>query len=119
MAETPLSENAAVSPVASPWGTADAPVGAPGAAPPARPVSPASEFAWGLISTLLLAGWIALWAGPLGAVALVGGVFVHEFGHLLVINWAGARAQPHPHHPVLRRRGHHDAGFPTATSRAC
>jgi Zn-dependent protease len=89
MAETPLSDNAAVSPVVSPWGTADAP--APGAAKPAaRPPSPLSEFGWGLISTLLLAGWIALWAGPLGAVALVGGVFVHEFGHLLVINWAGA-----------------------------
>ena len=89
MAETPLSDNAAVSPVVSPWGTADAP--APGAAQPtARPASPASEFAWGLVSTLLLAGWIALWAGPLGAVALVGGVFVHEFGHLMVINWAGA-----------------------------
>jgi Zn-dependent protease len=43
-----------------------------------------------MISTLLLAGWIALWANWLAAVALVGGVFVHEFGHLLVINWAGA-----------------------------
>jgi hypothetical protein len=89
MAETPLSENAAVAQV-SPWGTADAPVEVPGTAPARRPTSPASEFAWGLVSTLLLAGWIAFWAGPLGAVALVGGVFVHEFGHLLVINWAGA-----------------------------
>jgi Zn-dependent protease len=89
MAETPLTENAAVAPVVSPWGTADAP--APDAAQPAaRSASPAQEFAWGLISTLLLAGWVALWAGPLGAVALVGGVFVHEFGHLMVINWAGA-----------------------------
>ena len=89
MAETPISENAAI-PQVSRWGTADAPVELPGTAPAARPASPATEFAWGLISTLLLAGWIALWAGPLGAVALVGGVFVHEFGHLLVINWAGA-----------------------------
>jgi hypothetical protein len=89
MAETPLSKNAAVAQVA-PWGTADAPVEVPGTAPAARPASPAAEFAWGLLSTLLLAGWIAIWAGPLGAVALVGGVFVHEFGHLLVINWAGA-----------------------------
>jgi len=87
MAETPLTENAAVAPV-SPWGTADAPAEAP--APAGRPASPAQEFAWGLISTLLLAGWIAIWAGPLGAVALVGGVFVHEFGHMMVINWAGA-----------------------------
>ena len=84
MAETPISDSAAV----SPWGTADGVADAP--PPSARPASPASEFAWGLISTLLLAGWIALWAGPLGAVALVGGVFVHEFGHLMVINWAGA-----------------------------
>lgn len=38
---------------------------------------------------MLLAGWIALWAGWIGAVALVAGVFVHEFGHLMVINWAG------------------------------
>ena len=89
MAETPLSENAAVAQVA-PWGTADAPVEVPGTAPPARPVSAASEFVWGLLSTLLLAGWIAIWAGPMGAVALVAGVFVHEFGHLMVINWAGA-----------------------------
>ena len=88
MSETPLSDNAAVSQAASPWGTADAPAAAP--APADRRASPASEFAWGLISTLLLAGWIALWAGWLGAVALVGGVFVHEFGHLMVINWAGA-----------------------------
>jgi Zn-dependent protease len=87
MAETPLSENA--SPVVSPWGTADAPPEAPAAPVAARP-SPVQEFIWGLISTLLLAGWIAIWAGPLGAVALVGGVFVHEFGHLMVINWAGA-----------------------------
>ena len=89
MAETPLTETAAVSPVVSPWGTADAPA-AEAAQPRARAASPAQAFAWGLLSTLLLAGWVAIWAGPLGAVALVGGVFVHEFGHLLVINWAGA-----------------------------
>ena len=89
MAEAPLSDNAAI-PQVSPWGTADAPVEVPSAPPAARRVSPAAEFAWNLISTLLLAGWIAFWAGPLGAVALVGGVFVHEFGHVLVINWAGA-----------------------------
>jgi Zn-dependent protease len=89
MAETPISDSAAVSQV-SPWGTADDVATAPAAAPARRPASPATEFAWNLISTLLLAGWIAFWAGPLAAVALVGGVFVHEFGHLLVINWAGA-----------------------------
>jgi Zn-dependent protease len=88
MTETPLTENAAVAQVISPWGTADATAETPDA--PARAPSPASEWAWGLVSTLLLAGWIAYLAGPLGAVALVGGVFVHEFGHLMVINWAGA-----------------------------
>jgi len=86
MAETPISDTAAAQ--VSPWGTADAIGTAP--ATPARAPSAMSEWVWGLISTLLLAGWIAIWAGPLGAVALVGGVFVHEFGHLLVINWAGA-----------------------------
>ena len=86
MAETPVIGEAA--PI-GPWGPpADAP------SPPAQPeprakATPANQFVWGLISTLLLAGWIALWAGPLGAVALVGGVFVHEFGHLMVINLAG------------------------------
>jgi Zn-dependent protease len=85
MAETPIIE-----PRSGPWDIPDA-AGAPAASPAAaRGVSPRSEFIWGLISTLLLAGWIALWANWLAAVALVGGVFVHEFGHLLVINWAGA-----------------------------
>jgi Zn-dependent protease len=86
MAETPVIVEGA--PI-GPWGPpADAPV--PSAPPERRArATPANQFVWGLISTLLLAGWIALWAGPLGAVALVGGVFVHEFGHLMVINWAG------------------------------
>jgi len=86
MAETPIIEPG----TRGPWDAAE-PAAATAAAPTAsRPASPTSEFAWGLLSTLLLAGWIALWAGWLGAVALVGGVFVHEFGHLMVINWAGA-----------------------------
>jgi Zn-dependent protease len=87
MAETPITEPGR----GGPWDIAD-PAAAPAAAPAAtaRPTSPAQEFAWGLLSTLLLAGWIGFLAGPLVAVALVGGVFVHEFGHLLVINWAGA-----------------------------
>jgi hypothetical protein len=84
MVETPpIVADAA--PVA-PWGTAETPP-----APPRQAqATPASEFVWGLISTLILAGWIGLWAGWLGALALVGGVFVHEFGHLMVINWAGS-----------------------------
>jgi Zn-dependent protease len=82
MTETPpIAETVAL----SPWGTATPPP-----APPRQAqATPASEFVWGLISTLILAGWIGLWAGWLGALALVGGVFVHEFGHLMVINWAG------------------------------
>jgi Zn-dependent protease len=85
MAETPVIAEPAV---VSPWGP---PADAPPTPEPERlaKATPTSDFVWGLISTLLLAGWIALWAGPLGAVALVGGVFVHEFGHLMVINWAG------------------------------
>ena len=86
MAETPITEPG----TGGPWDIPDAATTPAAPIAVARPASPASEFAWGLVSTLLLAGWVALWAGPLGAVALVGGVFVHEFGHLLVINWAGA-----------------------------
>ena len=91
MAETDAHPIPPVAPIASPWGprTGEPP-------PPSRGgVAPASQsrlrsFAWGVVSTLILAIWVGLWAGPLGALALVGGVFVHEFGHLLVINWAGA-----------------------------
>lgn len=86
MAETPITEPH----TSGPWDVAEAAASPAASATGQRPASPASEFAWGLLSTLLLAGWIALWAGWLGAVALVGGVFVHEFGHLVVINWAGA-----------------------------
>jgi len=92
MAETPITEPGRDGPTAGPWDIAEpaaTPV-APAPAATARPASPGQEFAWNLVSTLLLAGWIAFWAGPLAAVALVGGVFVHEFGHLMVINWAGA-----------------------------
>jgi Zn-dependent protease len=74
----------------SPWGppVPESPTPAP-PAPPAAP-SPLSEWIWGAISTLLLAGWIAWQMSPLWAVAAVFGVFVHEFGHVLVINWAGS-----------------------------
>ena len=81
--------------VASPWGPRDpseaTPALAPGAAP-ASPTAPRSWVAgalWGALSTAILAAWIALWAGWAVALALVAGVFVHEFGHVLVINWAG------------------------------
>jgi Zn-dependent protease len=69
----------------SPWGPPTPPV-AP--TPPAGP-SRTQTLIWGLVSTLLLAGWIAWQMGWLWAVAAVFGVFVHEFGHVLVINWAG------------------------------
>jgi len=78
-------------PIASPWGPRTgepSPTFDAGAGPTMR--SRLANLAWGAISTLILALWVGLWAGPLGALALVGGVFVHEFGHVLVINWAGA-----------------------------
>ena len=78
--------------VVSPWGPRTPEEAA--ALPPAATTVPVSSrlsgWAWGAASTVILAVWIGLWAGPLGALALVGGVFVHEFGHVLVINWAGA-----------------------------
>ena len=79
----------------SPWGPRnpqDAVVVATPVAPaPAKPRrSPANSLLVGALSTLALAVWIALWAGPLGALALVGGVFVHEFGHVMMINAAGS-----------------------------
>lgn len=78
-------------PIASPWGPRTGePSPAFGADAAAPTQSRLANLAWGTVSTLILAIWVALWAGPLGALALVGGVFVHEFGHVLVINWAGA-----------------------------
>jgi Zn-dependent protease len=74
-------------PAPGPWAIAE--TAAPEAEPrPAAP-SPRTELFWGVVSTLLLAGWIALWGGWLASLALIIGVFVHEFGHMLVINWAG------------------------------
>jgi len=58
-------------------------------AAPVRPPSPARDIVWGLVSTALLAGWIALNMGWLAAVAIVFGVFVHEYGHVLAINALG------------------------------
>ncbi len=77
----------------APWGARSP--GEPAPAEPAPPAPPGprsrlANVAWGALSTLLLAAWVAWFAGPMGALALVGGVFVHEFGHMMVINWAGA-----------------------------
>ena len=69
----------------SPWAD-PVPPAPPAPAPPSR----AQEWIWGAISTLLLAGWITLNMGWLWAVAAIVGVFVHELGHVLVINWAGS-----------------------------
>jgi Zn-dependent protease len=74
-----------VSPWADPAPQAPTPQ-APAPAPPSR----AREWIWGAISTLLLAGWITWQMGWLWALAAIVGVFVHEFGHVLVINWAGS-----------------------------
>src|SRR5690348_16822456 len=79
-----------------PWGSRDGaePAPAAAAASVAAPRGQALQtWLLGLVSTLVLAGWIWLAGGRDGwlwAVAIVGGVFVHEFGHVMVINWAGA-----------------------------
>jgi Zn-dependent protease len=77
----------------APWGPRSgepAPPEAPAAPPAAKPPSPASTLLWGAVSTALLALFIAWQLGWLAALAIVFGVFVHEFGHVLVINWAGS-----------------------------
>ena len=53
------------------------------------PASPAQEALWNLISTLILAAWLALGAGWPWAVGAVAGVFVHEYGHVLAMNGLG------------------------------
>jgi Zn-dependent protease len=80
MTETPIAPAAPISPWADP----------PAAAPTPKPPSRVSTLVWGAISTLLLAGWISWQMGLLWGLAAVAGVFVHEFGHVLVINWAGS-----------------------------
>lgn len=79
----------------SPWGPRDAQdavvVATPLSAAPADPRRPlANSLFVGALSTLALAVFLALVVGPLGALALVGGVFVHEFGHVMMINAAGS-----------------------------
>jgi Zn-dependent protease len=53
------------------------------------PSSPAQELLWNIISTLILAAWLALGAGWPWAVGAVVGVFVHEYGHVLAMNRLG------------------------------
>jgi Zn-dependent protease len=48
-----------------------------------------SQLIWNLISTAILAGWLALRLGWVWALAGVIGVFVHEYGHVLAMNALG------------------------------
>ena len=64
------------------------PVITPQAAPQPTP-SPLKDLAWGIISTALLAGWLAWTMGWVWALAGVVGVFVHEYGHVLAMNALG------------------------------
>jgi Zn-dependent protease len=92
MSETPVVPAAPISPISvGPWTDPPAAEAATTQAPP-KPAEPSllQQLLWGGVSTLLLAAWIGWQMGWLAAVALVSGVFVHEFGHVLVINWAGS-----------------------------
>jgi Zn-dependent protease len=55
----------------------------------AQPAPPAQSLVGALISTALLAGFIAWQFGWIWAIAGVTGVFVHEYGHVLAINALG------------------------------
>jgi Zn-dependent protease len=71
----------------SPWAQ---PAPTPPPAPPvATPADRLRGAAWGVISTGLLFAWLSWQMGWVWGVAGVFGVFVHEFGHLLVINALG------------------------------
>ena len=82
MTETPIVPAAPISPWADPPAV-DLP---PGEKEPSR----LSSLLWGVTGTLVLAAWLSWQMGLLWGVAAVIGVFVHEFGHVLVINWAGS-----------------------------
>jgi len=82
MTETPIVPAAPISPWADP----------PAVDLPPTPKEPSrlSTLLWGVAGTLLLAAWLSWQMGLLWGLAAVVGVFVHEFGHVLVINWAGS-----------------------------
>jgi Zn-dependent protease len=82
MTETPIVPAAPI----SPW--ADAP--AVDIPPSPKEPSRLQALLWGVTGTLLLAAWLSYQMGLLWGIAAVIGVFVHEFGHVLVINWAGS-----------------------------
>jgi Zn-dependent protease len=83
-----MSEGALPARPRGPW---DPPEGAAPAKVEAAPVeeAPRQPLIWAILSTLLLAGWIAWVMGWQWAVAGVVGVFVHEYGHVLAINALG------------------------------
>lgn len=87
MSETPIVPAAPISPWADP---PVAPTTAAQTPPPVVQPSRLTSFFWGVVSTLLLAAWISWQLGWLWGLSAVAGVFVHEFGHVLVINWAGS-----------------------------
>ncbi len=69
------------------WAAANPPLEA--AAAVGAPRSPVTEIGWAIVSTLLLAAWFGWQMGWIWALAGVVGVFVHEFGHMMVINAMG------------------------------
>jgi Zn-dependent protease len=81
---------ATTSPGAGPWGARD------GSAPPPPPIDTARarppndpSLLWNVVSTALLAAFLAWRAGWMWALAAVIGVFVHEYGHVIAINLLG------------------------------
>ena len=56
---------------------------------PPSPAAPTTSLLQAIVSTALLAGWIAWQWGWVAAVAGVIGVFVHEYGHVLAMNALG------------------------------
>ena len=62
----------------------------PPPAPPAPPAAPPQQtLIWNIVSTAILVAWLSWIMGWVWGVAAVFGVFVHEFGHLMVINALG------------------------------
>ena len=55
----------------------------------AQPPSMAAQIGWGLVSTAILAAWLAYQGSWVFAAAGVLGVLVHELGHLAAINSLG------------------------------
>ncbi len=72
-----------------PWDVPQSEAVAAAAAQPAPESSRLKTLAWGVVSTALLAGWLAWTMGWVWALAGVVGVFVHEYGHVLAMNGLG------------------------------